>query len=482
MNLPHRIAGNTVYMLGSHILINLLGMVTTMLMIRALGPAEYGDLTLALAYLGFFTTLAEASLSVTITREASQTPAQLGKLLGNGLVLQGILAISAFVAATAISPFLGYNPAVTRLFQLGLALLLFSPFSLFRLVFLITQEIKLVAVLDIITRLLGFLFTLLIIKAGWAQANAMLWVQIGTTVAATAIYYRYSRQYIPSLSLRLDWPLCRRLIEGSLPLVVTSLLMAAQIHIGRLMVGQILSKSEGGYYAVAARLATSVQFFPAVYFASVYPLLARYHVQDRAKFRWLYRFSYKSLMIIILPVALLASLTRETIILFYAGSAYLDAAPLFAGFIWLRVFQYAGMTFYYVMLAANKQGYFPKVSILRAALQLSMLFLLLPRIGLMGAVAAATVMYLSVFTIYALIKQTRQYIWDWLREMARPLLSVVAVGGILVNLQLSAVAIWIVGLLLYTLFLFISGSVNQQDRKFASDMFLQFVKRARKSS
>ena len=70
MNTSLRVATNTFYMLGSHILISLVGMITTMLVVRTLGPAAYGDLTLALAYFGFFMTLAESGLGLTILRKS----------------------------------------------------------------------------------------------------------------------------------------------------------------------------------------------------------------------------------------------------------------------------------------------------------------------------------------------------------------------------------------------------------------------------
>ena len=109
---------------------------------------------------------------------------------------------------------------------------------------------------------------------------------------AVIIYYFYGQTpYV--LRLRPDWSLCGTLIQESWPLLITSFFLTAQIHIGRLIVGDLFTKAEGGYYAVAIKLAASVQFLPTVYFASVYPLLSRYHSEDTLKFRWLYRLSYK---------------------------------------------------------------------------------------------------------------------------------------------------------------------------------------------
>ena len=466
-------------MLSSHVLINLVGLVTTMLTVRALGPAEYGDLTFVLAYLGFCLTLTESSLSLTIMRKASQAPSQLGDLLGNGLVLQGVLAIVVFGVGTAVSPLLGYNPTVTRLLRLSLLILLLSPFSLFRLIFLVTQKIKLLAVLDLVVQLSGFLLTLLVIRANLAHATSILWVQVANATL-TAIYYLYSRHHLSLFTFRLNWQVCSTLIRDAWPLSMTTLLLAVQIHIGRLIIGHQLSNTEGGYYATATRLAFAIQFIPTAYFASVYPLLAHYHLDDFTKFRWLYRLSYKSLMIFILPIALLATLTSRALISFYAGFAYLNAAPLFAWFIWLQVFHYAGLTLYYMMLAANQHTYFPKLSIIQTILHVAILQWLLPRIGLTGSALTVMLVHLILFSIYILIKDTRQYIWDWLYELSRPLLAIIILGIILTNLHLSPLLIWLVGLSLYGFLLFILGGMSWLDRQLASNIFAYLLRKVTK--
>ena len=85
--------------------------------------------------------------------------------------------------------------------------------------------------------------------------------------------------------------------------------------------------------------------------------------------------------------------------------------------------------------------------------------------GLIGSALAVTAVYLITFIIYAIIQETRQYVWDWLHELIYPMLAVVVTGGVLLNLQLPPILIWLMGLPLYILFLFLLGVINQKDRQ-----------------
>jgi O-antigen/teichoic acid export membrane protein len=129
MGSSRSIARNTLYMVGSHVGARLVGLAAAMLLTRRLGVAEYGQLTLAYAYWGLAAMICEAGFDVIIVREASKGTFPLAQLIGNGMLLRGVMALALYLLAQAALPWQGYDPATLPLVRLALLMLFCSPFS-----------------------------------------------------------------------------------------------------------------------------------------------------------------------------------------------------------------------------------------------------------------------------------------------------------------------------------------------------------------
>lgn len=454
-------AGNTFYLFASYTLTSGVGLLVTILITRYLGPEKYGDLTLAYAYLGLFTLLVETQLGLTLIRESSQVaPSQMAHYIGNGVLLQGILSITGTAAAMLILPLWGYPPEIASLLRLGIWLLLLSPFALFRLIFLITQEIRLVAVLDTIVQLLSLAFSLFVLLLEGGVA-ALLLLKIVSTALGGLLYYYYGRRLLAyPLSFRPDVQVWGVLLRRSGPLVFTGLMNAVQIHAARLFIGRYLSRSESGLYAMTMSLMATLTMLPAIYYTSVYPLLARYYHEDRELFNQICRFSFKGMILAAMPLSLLAIFTGQQFVVLYAGPDFAGAAPLFTALAALLVFQFSGTTVYHIILAIGAQNLLPFASLGRVTLYLAVLLLLLSPLGLLASPLANLAVYLFVFTLYGLLRQTRAYVLMWLHELWRPLLITLL---LVLFLKRFAVLPPLVGLPLYVALIFFSGVLRRQD-------------------
>jgi O-antigen/teichoic acid export membrane protein len=459
---PLQIASNTLYLFASQGAIRLLSLVVIMALTRYLGPARYGDLTLAYAYWILFATLVEAGLDLTIIREASQKPRQLGRLVSNGFLLRGAFAAGAYLVAMAAIPFLGYDPEEVRLLRLALLMLWLSPFTVVRLIFLVTLKIKLVAVLDVVGQSIQTALILSVVLFQWGSAELVLLMQFAATAVTLSIYLVYGRRLLPHpISLQVDWGVWRMLLKRMWPLMVSVALYTLQIQIARLIVGRMASSAEGGLYALAMNLSMALGFIVTAFGSSVYPLLSRYHKSDPAKFRWLYRFSFRVMMSISLPLALLASLTGQEIITLCAGPAYLPAAPLFAVIVWTQVLHFASTILYLTTLATGQQRFLPRIAIASTLVRLGLHILLLPMLGLMGTAYALLAMYVVAIGTYGLLKATRVFAVDWLRCTLRPAFALLILALALAIVGPPTLGIWLGGLAVYGLLLLLLHSVDR---------------------
>jgi len=461
------IARNTFYLASSHIVTRLLGLLVTMVLMRYLGLGNYGELTLAYAYLGLFSTLIDAGLDLTLIRTANQLPDRLGDLLGNGFLLRGLLAAAGYLLAAALLPFWGYPSQIVHLLRLALLMLLLLPLIMPRLALLVTQQIRLAAALDVIVQLVNTVFILCAVRFGQGSGAPVLIAQIAAFVIASPIYFAYTRRFLPRpLSFRIDFQLWRRLLVQSWPLAISGMLYVFQIQVTRLLVGRMLSATEGGWYTAAYNLATSLSALPVIYFSSVYPLLAKYYLTDVGKFRWLYQLSFKAMMMFFLPFVILISLTSRQVMTLYAGVDYLPAASLLIGLVWIEAFQFASVVLYYTILAAGQQRVLPWVASVLAVVRVGLNVILLPRIGLAGTVVAGLAMYGAAFIIYGFMLVTRSYVLDWLRSLWQPGAAALILAVLILITRPTGIVTWVGGLTVYGLLLVVLRAVKAGDVSF----------------
>lgn len=456
---------NTFYLTISQIANRILEFVLALVLIRYLGPENYGSLILSLAFLGLFSVFVDAGMEVTIIREASRNPNDLGKLIGNGVTIRCIFALGGFALATTILSFLDYAQETTQLFRLAILFLFLSPFSHFRVILLITQNIKLAAALDILSQLIKTACILGVVLL-MGKVEQILLAQLFAIILTNIIYINYGLKVSPQpISFRIDRQLWSSLLKYSWPILATGVFYTFQLHIGRLIIGFLLGNMEIGIYSVAFSLSTVLSFLPSVYFASVYPIMSRYFAKDKIKFRWLYRFSFRIMIIVSLPISLLTSLTSKEIVALFAGDEYLPAASLLIVLIWGQVFLFSGSVLYHIILSTAQQYILVPIAFLRMVSYLSLLFICISMFGLFGSSIALLVIYVFLFIIYGIVKATRLYIFDWLREMIIPAMATLISFAILNFFHPPTILIWPIGFIVYIASLSLLGLVTQPEKR-----------------
>jgi len=163
-----------------------------------------------------------------------------------------------------------------------------------------------------------------------------------------------------------------------------------------------------------------------------------------------------------LSFAIFAGLTSETLIRIFAGNEYTRAADLFTLLLWSRVLESAGVVFYYTILASKKQRLLLWLALVSMITSVSSLFILLPRVGLIGS--GISVLLVTALTILLLgwLKETRVLITDWLVTILRPGLVGLFVWFVLRYWHAPVLVTWTLGPLLYAAILFLTGELDHK--------------------
>jgi PST family polysaccharide transporter len=359
---------------------------------RYLGPAQYGLLGYALAFVTLFGVLANAGVDRVVVRELARRPGERDAILGAAFALKlagGALGVAgAIAAALALAP---GDPRWAALVALAAFSLLAQAFDVVDLWF----QSQLQARRAVIARNAAFLafaaVKLALIAAG-APLAAFAAALLGEAwLAALALSWAYRRSGLRLGAWRLGEP--GALLAESLPLLASAVMVTLYMRIDQVMLGRMAGADAVGVYAAGIALSEAWYAVPVALVASAAPLLSAARERDTAEYRRQMVALFRWLAILSVAFALPVSLLAGPLIALIFGDAYAAAAPVLAIHVWAGLFVALGMAGgqYLVNEGAGR------VVLLRtaigAAVNIALNLVWIPAHGAVGAAWATLVSY-----------------------------------------------------------------------------------------
>lgn len=370
----------------------LLGLGTTVLVARALGPAGRGDYAVALAVSAIGVQLANLGLHTSSSWAVAQRPHLVGPLLANDLVASagvGGAAIAVGLAAFAVFP--AARPLALPVMVLALVAI---PLGLFYLneqnLLLGLQRVRAYNVLEIANRscLLVLLVALLAERAlGVVSAvAAVAVVLIGVAAVGFALLWRGSAEPVrPRLGLVHAYG------RYGLRAYVAALLTYLVLRVDLLMVQELRGAADAGQYSIAVALAELLLVVPGLIATIMFPTLSRMTDPER-RWRTAARITGVVGLFGVVFVPVIALLGEPLIRLLY-GTPYLPALPSFEWLlpgIGLLAVATVVMHYFYAVGVPAVAIYAPLAGV---AVNIAMNFVLIPAAGIVGASISSTVAY-----------------------------------------------------------------------------------------
>lgn len=275
-----RLLGRAAVLLASRALGVLLGVVTTVLIAKRLGPTAFGTFALGLVLLQLGGTVTDLGLSALIVRESDHRPNLQRALLVWGervrLIVGTLVAVAlagialatvdgsreqlAVVAIVAALPMQAWSLGTAVMQQR----LLLSRISGLVLVQSVVYVVVVVALYVADASLLGFAVGYLAFAASYAAL-----VSVAT------------RRLLRRVRDRLTWRQFRSLVGDAVPLSLSAIIVTVYYKLDSLLVYHLSTPQDAGAYAVAYRFLDHAQLIPLTLSTLFLPLLTRRHA-DRA--------------------------------------------------------------------------------------------------------------------------------------------------------------------------------------------------------
>jgi len=386
------------------------GLLITIWIARYLGPASFGQLNYAIAFVALFGAIATLGLDGIVVRELVREPAKEDEVLGAAFFLRligGCLAVlTIMIAVRFVRP---GDAAVQTLVSIIAVGTFFQAVDVVDLWF----QSRVQSRYTVMARNAAFLTMLLVrvvlilVQAGVA---AFAWA-VSSELALAALmlaasFWLHGKGWA---ALRPRLARMSALLAESWPFMVSGLAVLVYMRIDQVMLAAMLGEREVGLYAAAVRLSEMWYVIPTVIVSSVMPSLT----EARARSEELYYEHLQTLLNLLVRAAYLVaipvSLCAVPLMRLLYGELYAGAGTVLAVHVWSTVFVFLGVAYSPWIFNERRSHYWMLQTLLGACLNILLNLWLIPSQGPVGcAIATVLAQALATWLANGLFAPTRR--------------------------------------------------------------------------
>lgn len=461
MSLVRAVGRNTIIQFAAKLVGTALGLVTVGLIQRYLAPAGYGAYTTAMAYLGFFSVVADFGLYLMLIRELAKPGVNASQAIGNMLGLRWVSAFLILSLGTAAVWFMPYGAAVKMAVAVGMwSFVAVAASQLLVGVFQSKLLMGRVAGAELVGRVVLLIGTALVVRAG-GGLNQLMIVVVGGSLVNLLIVWLAAQRLVRFRPL-FDLAYWRRILRDTWPVAISIVLNLIYFRIDTIFLSLFSTAYEVGLYGAAYKILEILNTFPIMFVGLLLPALgSAFAANQPEQFQRIFQRGFDLLLMAALPLLVGGWILAEPILVAIGQQAYAPAAPI------LRLLLVAVMALFlnslsgHVVTIINRQRQMVWGYLTVAIIGLALYLVLIPRLAAIGA-AIGTIVTESLTAIigYILVMRVMRFrlqtgYWP------RTVLATAVMGG--VAWLLREQSLWLAlsaAVLSYGLLLLASGALT----------------------
>ncbi|MBS9533497.1 oligosaccharide flippase family protein [Mycobacterium sp. M1] len=370
----------------------LIGMVASVISVtmtaRYLGPGRYGQLLIAVAFIGMWASLADLGIGTVIVRRVTSGHGELERLVrvNSGLSLAYCLPLAGLAVGSGVLTYRDHDVRV-MLAVLSGQLLMLTMTSRLQPVFLTMVRFSAVAVSDVVSRV-GMLATISVLVTRhadviwFAVAQLVPW-SLQLLVQGVAASRHISLRPIFSLRESAD------LVRESLPLTGAAVVGILYWRTDGVILSLLSTHGEVGVYGLAYMVAFNVEMLSAFFLKSTLSTATELFARDIAAFAAFLRRSVELMCFAAVPIAVVGALVAGPLIGLFGDQAFVDrGGPTLALLFGAAALRFVTGTLGQGLIASHQQQFFFRMFIVSFGLNVVLNVVLDGRFGAVGAAAA----------------------------------------------------------------------------------------------
>lgn len=374
-----------------------------------LGPQKYGIYNIALTFTAIWMPLSSFGIDSIVSREISLAPHHKAKILGSALVIKAGAGIIACLVSIASVYMITFQTILTTQIIILLSLLYFV--QLFDIVDYYFQS-QTQSKYSVIAKSGAFGISLIIkVICIWMHASIVVIASISLLEAVLSGVFLILAYQIATRETIFSWqfdPVCfKQLIIQGIPLMFANIFILINMHIDKLMIGNMMGDSQAGIYFAATRISEVMYFVPMVIGPSVIPTLIEKKKINKIDYINSLQIVLTLLCLFALIISVVITVIAPLIIVVLYPSTYLQSIPILQIHIWTIIFVFFISIQNRIFVIENLQKLIFLISLITVIIKIFFNVIFITKYGAVGAAYSAIFSWIPAVLIPGLFVKTR---------------------------------------------------------------------------
>jgi PST family polysaccharide transporter len=404
-----KIIANITWLFFDKILRMGVGLVVIVWVARYLGPAQFGTLSYAMAFVAFFSALGNLGLESVVIRNIVVDPGRREEILATAFVLRLIGGGAAMLLALSAIMLIRPTDNTTQLLVgITAAGAVFQALDTIDYWFQAEVRSKYTVYAKNAAFLTVSVAKALLILWG-APLVAFAWAGLAEIIlGAMGLLLIFKLRGHSLKSAKASREQAIRLLRQSWPLLLSGVFVLVLLRIDQIMLGEMRGDKDVGLFSAALRISEVWYFIPMAIVSSVLPYITNAKKHDEALYYRTLNRLYLLMIWLSLAVAVPVTIFSQQIVMSVYGQPYIDASTVIAIHCWAGIFIFFGSVSNLWYLLENLNHYTMYRCALGAVVNICLNVVLIPKYGINGAAIATLITQIVASYLFdALSKKTR---------------------------------------------------------------------------
>ena len=406
----NRFVKNTSWILFGQIIKIFVSFIINILVVRYLGPTNYGVINYVNSYIAFFTTLIGLGMNGVIIYEFVNYREEENAIIGTAIALRAVIGIISVLSFVVLINLTDGNDTIIKTAAYLQAIQL--PFLCLDTINYWYQSIlksKYSVIAQIVAHAVSSAFKLFLMLTDCGVELFNLAISLDAIVLGLSYWLFYRKHSSGIMCFRRH--VAYRLLKGCFPFILANMMVVIYGQIDKIMIKQLMSsETQVGLYSAAITICGYIGFIPLALLDSGRPIIAEAKQKGDDFFSHRFKQLASGIIWICILYSIIITLFSDILIKTLYGEQYLDSSACLKIAVWYTAFSYLGSARSMWLICEKKNRFVFIFSFMGAFSNVIMNWTMIPIWGINGAAIATLVtQILANFLFPAFFTDTRTY-------------------------------------------------------------------------
>ncbi len=410
---------NTGWMFGARVLTLLINLFVSIFIAKQLGPEQYGTFSFIISFVSIagFTLFAIDSL---VMKRLNEDKDSTDKILGSALAIKFVNSLFTITTATLAGLIFANTSTTVLMIFVYSTFTIFQSFGVIDFYFKINVQNKPISILSIVVVSLSSVIKIGILYYNLPLVYLLLSYVLDHIIGAIGYIYLY-KKYVGSIfNFSVEKNIVKGLIIKSWPLTISALATTIYIRIDQIFIKVLLGSESLGLYAIAVRFSEVWFIISEVMCLSLLPAILNAEKTNNELFLSRSKRLYSLLFYSAIGVCIIMYVISPILINTLYGEAYSQSVNILRLYIWSIVGFFIATALNQFLFAKGKLKTILFMNIIGMSLSVALNYILIPILGIQGAILANIVAYTLPFIIILSLKNMREQRITFIKAVVNP--------------------------------------------------------------